>query len=72
MANPEERIAEFAAAWVWHNPGIHTDPIGMEYVIEQVDPALSTQLIATRLQTVAAVYRAIADGAAKAAQIVAG
>jgi hypothetical protein len=47
-----------------------TDPIGMEFVFEG-DPAIRAQLLAIRLETVANVYRNIADGAAKAAKIVA-
>jgi hypothetical protein len=73
MSNPEDQIRELAPSWLLpRRPGLKTDPINMEYVIEQVDPALATPLVATQLETVAAVYRAIADGAAKAAQIVSG
>jgi hypothetical protein len=71
MPTPEERIAEFAPAWLPHRPGIITDPIWMEYAVEQVDPATRTQLSAIRLQTVANVYRAIAEGAASAAKVIA-
>ena len=66
---PEERIAELAPNWLRRPPGIQTDPIWMEYAIEQVDPALRNQLSAVRLATVAAVYRAIADGAANASKV---
>jgi hypothetical protein len=71
MAPPEERIAELAPHLLWHRPGIITDPIWMEYAIQQVDPALRNQLAAVRLETVAAVHRTIADAAAKAASIMA-
>jgi hypothetical protein len=72
MPTPEEKIAQFAPSWAWairHCPA--TDPF-VEYAIEQGDPALRGPLIAAHLETTAATYRAIADGAAKAAQIVAG
>ncbi|HKF00801.1 MAG TPA: hypothetical protein VKB49_00760 [Candidatus Sulfotelmatobacter sp.] len=48
-----------------------TDPIGMEFLVFEGDPAIRAQLLATRLETVANVYRNISDGAAKAAKIVA-
>jgi hypothetical protein len=71
MSKPEERIAALPSAFRWR-PGPITDPIGMEFFLEDLEPNLRTQLIATRLDTVAAVYRNIADGAAKAAKIVSG
>jgi hypothetical protein len=46
-----------------------TDPIGMEFAIDEGDPALRRQLIAVQLQTAAAVYRELANGAAKLAEI---
>jgi hypothetical protein len=46
-----------------------TDPIGMEFALEEGDPALRRQLIAVQLQTAAAVYRELANGAAKLAEI---
>jgi len=72
MPTPEERIAHLAPTWVWnqrHCPA--TDPV-VEYAIERGDPALRGALIAVHLETTAAAYRALAEGAAKAAQIVAG
>ena len=71
MTSPEERIAEVSPLWLRRLPGIHTDPIWMEYALETVDPVLKTQLMAVRLETVAAVYRTMAEGVAKAAQVVA-
>jgi hypothetical protein len=70
----EERIAALAPslAWNFRNRCIATDPIYMEFVIEQGDPAAKNQLLAVRFQTVAAVFRAMADGAEKAAQILGG
>ncbi len=73
MPTPEEKLAEFSSRWLGpHRPGIVTDPIWMEYALESVDPAVRGQLSAVRLQTVANVYRAIADGAASAAKVVGG
>jgi hypothetical protein len=69
MPTPEERIAEVAPNLLWRRPGIITDPIWMEYAIAEVDPSLRSQLSAVRLETVAAVYRSIAEGAANAAQV---
>jgi len=44
----------------------------MEHILQDLgDPALTRQLAALRLQTFANVYQAIAEGAAKAAKIVA-
>jgi hypothetical protein len=69
---PEERIAEFAPSWVWKiHPCIATDP-AVQYAIEQGDPALRNQLIALTLETTAAAYRTLAEGASKASQIVSG
>jgi len=42
----------------------------MEFILEG-DPELRAQMAQTRLETVAAVYRTHADGAAKAAQVLA-
>jgi hypothetical protein len=44
----------------------------VNYAVEQGDPALRNQLIAVTLETTAAAYRALAEGAAKAAAIVSG
>ena len=72
MPSPEDRISELAPylSWPIYRPP-RGDPIGMEYEIEHADPAIRSQLIAVRLETVAAVYSAIAEGAAKAAKIAA-
>jgi hypothetical protein len=70
MPTPDD-IAELAPKWVLpHRPGIHTDPIWMEYALASIDPGLRNQLSAIRLQTVASVYRAIAEGAESAAKAV--
>jgi hypothetical protein len=74
MAPPnEEKIGEVSAEllrrWPGHLPGIITDRIDMEYVLES-DPATRSQLAALRLTAAAQVYRVIADAQDKAAQII--
>jgi hypothetical protein len=51
------------------NRCLATDPIGMEFTIHEGDPALRRQLIGIQLETAANVYRAMADGAAKLAEV---
>ena len=53
----------------WGHRCLATDPIGMEFVLEEGDPALRRQLIASQLEMTANVYRAMADGATKLAEI---
>jgi len=58
----------------WHpyarSPG---DPFHMEYVLDKInDEQQRNALIANSLTTVAAIYRVLAEGAEKAAEIVAG
>ena len=53
MPSPEERIAEFGSIWKYRRPGPITDPIWMEYALEEIDPALRTRLSAIRLETAA-------------------
>jgi hypothetical protein len=48
-------------------PHIFTDPIWMEFMLEAVEAESRTELAAIRLETVANVYSAIAEGARKAA-----
>jgi hypothetical protein len=48
---------------------IATDP-AVEYAIERGDPAFRQELMQVTLETTAAAYRALADGAARAANIV--
>jgi hypothetical protein len=72
MPTPEERIAQLAPRLVWNHPHCPaTDPV-VEYAVEQGDPANRGQLMAVYLETTAATYRALADGAAKAAAIMSG
>lgn len=72
MPNIDEKIAELAPSWIWNVHRCLATDLAVNYVIDQGDPALRSQLMATQLETTAAAYRALADGAAKAAQIVAG
>ena len=57
--------------FVWHRPGIHTDPIWMEYALAEVEleASVRNQLLATQFETVAAVHGALAQGAKQAAEI---
>ncbi len=66
---PPERIAEFNPELIFR-PCLATDPIGMEFLHDLGDPALTKVLVGIRLETLANVYRAIAEGAEKAAKIV--
>jgi hypothetical protein len=66
----EDTVAAFPSFWKWR-PGPVTDWIDMEFILEEIDPAVRTQLVANRLETVAAVHKNIADGAKKAAGIIA-
>ena len=50
-------------------PGPITDAVGMEFRLLEQDPALRSRLIVLRYETMAAVYRLLADEAAKAAEI---
>ena len=71
MAHFEPGEAEqFIYRVVGCRPPAICDPIGMEFAIEHGDPATRNQLIAVKLETLAAVYRTMADGAAKAAKII--
>jgi len=46
-----------------------TDPIAMEYAIEEGDPAIRTQLVVLRMETLAKIYSTLAESAAQAARI---
>jgi hypothetical protein len=71
MSTPEERIEQLAPSWSWGvRRCLATDPIGMEYLIDQGDPEMQIEMHALRLETHAAVHRAISEGAAKAAAMV--
>ena len=56
---------------IWHRPGIHTDPIWMEYALQEVELEANVRnsLLAAQFQTVAAVHTALAEGAKQAAEV---
>jgi hypothetical protein len=68
--NPEERIAHLNPELLFR-PCLATDPIGMELIHDLGDPALMKELARVRLETLANVYRAIGEGAAQAAKVMA-
>jgi hypothetical protein len=70
MATPEEHAA-LPQALVFR-PRPIGDPIDMELILQVADAEKRNQLIAARLETVAAVYHNIAEGAAKTAAILTG
>jgi len=72
MAKPpiDEIVAALPSFFKWR-PGPITDWIDMELILEEIDPATRTQLVTNRLETFSAVHKNIADGAKKAAGIVA-
>jgi hypothetical protein len=69
MSTPEERIRELAPLWRWGGRGPITDPVDMEY---RLGEEIQSRLTVVRLETAAALYRALGEGFAKAAQIVSG
>jgi hypothetical protein len=71
VANPEEKIAQLAPNWIWNIHRCLATDLAIHFVAEQVDPATRTQLMSHTLETTAAAYRTLAEGAANAAKIVA-
>jgi hypothetical protein len=71
MANPEEKIAQLAPSWLWNIHRCLATDMAINYITEQVDPATRNQLMAATLETTAAAYRTLAEGASAAAKIVA-
>jgi hypothetical protein len=69
MPTPEELIREVAPAWRWGGRGPITDPIDMVF---KLPDQVQSQVTVVRLETAAALYRALADGFGRAAQIIAG
>jgi len=67
---PKPEIAELPASFKWR-PGLVTDPIDMDHILEQLDPRVRTQVIVARFENVAALHRTLAEGAAKIAGILA-
>jgi hypothetical protein len=72
MPKPDERFERaLPNVWGWR-PGPVTDWIDMEFIFDELEANVRAQLIAVRLETMSAVHRTLAEGAAKAAKIVAG
>jgi hypothetical protein len=78
MSNPEDRIRALQTIWAFR-PGPATDPIDMEFVIRELDPAVRNRLVAARLDAIAKVqgniaemHRNIAEGAANMSKILMG
>lgn len=79
MSIPEELLAKLPSEWRFKpvpNPG---DPIDMEFIIRDLEPALKTRIIAARLDAISKVYtnmadmhRNVADAAANMSKILAG
>jgi hypothetical protein len=70
MPKPDN-IPELPAAFRFR-PHPQTDRIDMEFVIQEIDQSIRNQVIAANFEMVAAVNRALADGAAKIAGIIGG
>lgn len=68
MPTPEEKIREVSPVWSWRPPHIFTDPIDMEYKLGEL---VQQELTVLRLETYGGVARSLAEGYAKAAQIIA-
>ncbi len=70
MANPEEKIAQLAPSWVWTIHRCLATDMAINFAAEVVDPATRAQLMASTLETTAAAYRMLAEGASSAAKII--
>jgi len=79
MSSPEDPFAALPLAWRFRpfpNPG---DPIDMEFIIRDLEPAVRNKLVAARLDAISKVYvnmaeahRNVADAAANMSKILAG
>lgn len=70
MAKPPEFAEQLPPRFRWR-PGPITDRIDMEYVLEELEQGVKNQVIAAHFETVSAMYKTMAEGAAKIAGIVA-
>jgi hypothetical protein len=69
---PDDRFgeAQLPAGLIWGHRCIATDPgPWIEYLIDEGDPGVRTQLVVLRLETVAKIYGVLAESAAQAARI---
>lgn len=64
-------IAELPTAFRWR-PHPATDFIDMEFVIREIDESLRAAVFAVHFETAAATHRALAEGAAKLANLLQG
>ncbi|MET8628739.1 hypothetical protein ABZW30_34215 [Kitasatospora sp. NPDC004669] len=69
--NPGAEVPSFLA-WPFPHRPHPGDPIDMEFILDKLAPDTRNQLIAVRLEAVAAVHQAVAEGARKAASLIAG
>jgi hypothetical protein len=60
MSIPENLLRELPFLWRFR-PGPQTDPIDMEFVLQDLDPGLRTKVLAAQLDAVAKVQGNIAD-----------
>jgi len=58
--------------WPGPGPGPATDYIDLDHVIQLIDEDLRGRVLAAKFESVAAVHRAVAEGAAKIAGIIGG
>jgi hypothetical protein len=69
---PDDRFGEvqLPSGLVFGHRCIATDPgPWIEYLIDEGDPSVRTQLVVLRLETVAKIYGVLAESAAQAARI---
>jgi hypothetical protein len=68
---PDDRFAgiELPTRFAWGLHGPITDPITMEYALEDAEPVVRNRLVVLRLETYAKIYGALAESAAEAARI---
>jgi hypothetical protein len=61
---------ELPESFIWGHRCLATDPgPWIDYLIDEGDPGVRTQLVVLRLETVAKVYGVLAESAAQAARI---
>jgi hypothetical protein len=66
MGTPADRIRELGPLWRWGGRGPITDPVDMDFKLGE---EVQQRLTLVRLEAAASVHRALADGYAKAAQL---
>jgi hypothetical protein len=78
MSIPEDLLRQLPAIWRFR-PGPATDPIDMEFVLRDLDPAIRNRVVAARMDAVAKVHgniaeihKNIAEGALNVSKILTG